>query len=121
MNAVQAKTLIVEGWRFLAHSYAVVNQWQLLAFLRRDDVTVKVRDAPLLDRNWQPQNGLFEAQNEQALKRIETAGPGESAEVTLRIFFPFDFSPSHSRRTAVFATLENQVIRKDQMSNLRDY
>jgi hypothetical protein len=28
------KSLIVEGWRFLPHSYAIVNQWQLLALLR---------------------------------------------------------------------------------------
>jgi hypothetical protein len=30
------KSLIVEGWRFLPHSYAIVNQWQLLALLRRN-------------------------------------------------------------------------------------
>ena len=121
MIAGQARTLIVEGWRFFAHSYAVVNQWQLLALMRRGDIAVKVRDAPLYDRTWQPQDGLFDAQTEQMLKRIEIAAPSESADATLRIVYPFDFSLSHSRRTAVFATLENQVIRKDQMSSLRDY
>jgi len=114
-------TLIVEGWRFLAHSYAVVNQWQLLALLRRRDVAVKVRDAPLHDKKWQPQHGLYDAQSEQALKSLAIAEPGERADATLRISFPFDFSPSPSRQTAVFATSENQVIRKGQMASAREF
>ncbi len=38
-----AKTPIVEGWRFLPHSYAVVHQWQLLALKRRGDVDTNER------------------------------------------------------------------------------
>jgi hypothetical protein len=107
-----AKSLIVEGWRFLATSYAIVNQWQLLALSRRTDVAVKVIDLPFLARRWQTQEGLFEQHAEQALRSIEIAKPDESADVTLRISFPFDFSPSRSRQTAVFGTSESQIIRK---------
>ena len=121
MTEDKSNTLIIEGWRFLAHSYAVVNQWQLLALLRRNDVDVKVRDAPYHDREWRRQDGLFEVQTEHVLKSLRVAEPGESADATLRISFPFDFSPSPSRQTAIFATSENQVIRKDQMLSLRAY
>ena len=114
-------SLIVEGWRFLAHSYAIVNQWQLLALSRRTDVAVKVRDMPLLSRRWQTQEGLFEQRGEQTLRSFDTAKPDESADVTLRVFFPFDFSPSPSRETAIFGTSENQVIRKDQLSDSDAY
>ena len=115
------KSLIVEGWRFLAHSYAIVNQWQLLALSRRTDVAVKVIDVPFFARRWQTQEGLFEQRAEQALRSIETAKPDESADVTLRISFPFDFSPSRSRQTAVFGTSESQVIRRDQLPDLQAY
>ena len=114
------KRLIVEGWRFLPHSYAIVNQWQLLALLRRN-IVLKVVDVPFYRRSWQAQTGLFEPTAEQALRSIEVAQPAESADVTLRVFYPFTFSPSRSRLTAVFATLEQQLIRKDQVSDSREY
>jgi glycosyltransferase involved in cell wall biosynthesis len=114
------KRLIVEGWRFLPHSYAIVNQWQLLALLRRN-IGLKVVDVPFYRPSWQEQEGLFEPFAEQALRSIQVAQPAESADATLRVFSPFSFSPSRSRLTAVFATLEQQLIRKFQVSDLREY
>jgi glycosyltransferase involved in cell wall biosynthesis len=114
------KRLIVEGWRFLPHSYAIINQWQLLALLRRN-IALKVVDVPFYRPSWQTQAGLFEPTAEQALRSIEVAQPAESADVTLRVFYPFTFSPSRSHVTAVFATLEQQLIRKNQVSDLREY
>ena len=114
------KRLIVEGWRFLPHSYAIVNQWQLLALLRRN-IALKVVDVPFYRPSWQTQAGLLEPAAEQALRSIEVAQPAESADVTMRVFYPFTFSPSRSRLTAVFATLEQQLIRKNHVSDLREY
>ena len=108
------RSLIVEGWRFVAHSYAMVNQWQLLAFLRRPDIAIKVIDAPLFRSRWQAQEGLFGQADEHALKSIGIAQPGEASDVRLRISIPFDFSPSPSKRTAVFGTSETQVLREEQ-------
>jgi glycosyltransferase involved in cell wall biosynthesis len=114
------KRLIVEGWRFLPHSYAIVNQWQLLA-LRRKNIDVKVIDAPFYRAAWRPQDGIFDSASEQALRSLELARPGESADATLRIFAPFTFSPSRSRRTAVFATLEQQLVQRNQMRDAAEY
>jgi glycosyltransferase involved in cell wall biosynthesis len=114
------KRLIVEGWRFLPHSYAIVNEWQLLALLRRK-IDLKVVDVPFHRPSWQALMGLFEPSEEQALRSIDVAQPAESADVTLRVFFPLNFSPSRSRLTAVFATLEQQLIRKFQVSDWREY
>ena len=115
------KTLIVEGWRFIAHSYAVVNQWQLLALSRRKDIAVKVIDAPLLVQHWQMQEGLFDPQAESQLRSLAVAKPDERADVTLRVFSPFDFSLSPSIRTAVFGTSESHVLRKDQFRDVQAY
>jgi glycosyltransferase involved in cell wall biosynthesis len=110
------KFLIVEGWRFLPHSYAVVNQWQLLAFLRRSDIMLKVVDLPFHDQNWKTQNGLFAQDAERQLKSIDIVGPDERADLTFRLSFPYDFNPSGSKRTAVFGTCESQVIRGSQLA-----
>lgn len=111
------KSLIVEGWRFLPHSYAVVNQWQLLSLSRLGNLALKVRDMPLYHPRWQMETGLFEEAAEEALRSLDAAAAGEYADATLRICFPFDFSPSGSGRTAVFGTSENQIIQRIQLSN----
>lgn len=103
----------------MPHSYAIVNQWQLLALARRD-IRLKVVDAPF-HRPWQTQAGLFDPPAERLLRSLETARFGESADVTLRIFAPFSFSPSGSRVTAVFATLEQQLIRRHQVADRAEY
>ena len=113
-DPAKTKSLIVEGWRFIAHSYAIVNQWQLLALLRRGDIGVKVVDVPAYRKRWQPQYGLFDLADEQALRSLEPARPDERARATLRIAIPYDFSASRSDRTAVFGTSETQVLRMEQ-------
>lgn len=111
--------LIVEGWRFVPHSYAVVNQWQLLALSRRD-LGLRVVDVAFF-RPWQAHSGLFDAADERVLRSLPLARPGESADATLRIYAPFTFIPSTSRLTAVFATLEEQVIRRHQLADPAEY
>lgn len=120
MDGAARKTLIIEGWRFLPHSYAIVNQWQILALLRRD-ISLKVIDAPFYRASWQAQAGLFDPEAEQALRTIGTARPDEAADATLRIVAPFRFSASPSRVTAVFATLEQQAIRRQQIADPLEY
>src|SRR4029079_11194923 len=90
------KTLIVEGWRFLPHSYAIVNQWQLLALSRRPGVALKTVALPINVKRWKQQEGFFDPFEEQRLRDIEIATEQDRADVTLRISFPFDFSRSRS-------------------------
>ena len=47
-KAAEPLHISVEGWRFIPHSYAQVNQNQLLHLLKRTDVRVTVQDAPYL-------------------------------------------------------------------------
>src|SRR5689334_2285832 len=106
----QKKSLIVEGWRFVPNSHALVNQWQLLALSRRSDLDLRIVDLPLLSKRWKQQTGLFEPADEECLQNLEIAATDDRADVTLRIGFPFDFSPSRSPLTAVFGTSEHQTI-----------
>ncbi len=118
MNEIES--LIVEGWRFLPHSYAIVNQWQLLALQRRN-INFKVVDVPFYRAAWQAQTGIFDLASEQILRSLSVARRDETADVTLRMFAPFTFSPSRSCRTVVFATLEQQLIQRNQLSDLAEY
>jgi glycosyltransferase involved in cell wall biosynthesis len=116
-----ARKLVVEGWRFLPHSYAIVNQWQLLSLLRRPDVELSVRDALIYGWDWSQQEGLFEPEEERVLKSLPVAESDEKADLLLRLSFPLDFAPSAASRTAVFGTMEDQTIRKDLFMDFRMY
>jgi glycosyltransferase involved in cell wall biosynthesis len=115
------RAMIVEGWRFLPHSYAIVNQWQLLSLLRRPDVELSVRDAPIYGWDWSQQAGLFESEEERVLKSLPVAESDEKADLLLRLSFPLDFAPSAARRIAVFGTMEDQTIHKSLCMDFRMY
>ena len=104
------KSLCVEGWRFLHHSYAVVNQWQLLSLLKRNDVALSVRDVPYFHSDWTAQKGLFSPEQESLLESIPRLAPGEPSDATLRMSVPYDFSLQPGGRTVVFGTSEYKII-----------
>jgi len=112
----QRKSITIEGWLDIAHSYAIVNQWQLLALMRRQDISVSLKRLPFYDSRWRAEKGLFDEKAEAILGSIPRAMWDDRSDVTLRISFPFDFSPAPTGRTAVFATLENQAIRPGQLA-----
>jgi glycosyltransferase involved in cell wall biosynthesis len=119
-SMVGRKHLIAEGWRFIPHSFAVVNQGQILALLRRGDIRLEIVESPYFSPQWKPQPGLVDKAEEEALKALPVVGADASADVTLRIAYPFDFSLSPSRMTAVFATAEGQVLRRASFCALPD-
>jgi glycosyltransferase involved in cell wall biosynthesis len=46
------KKLLIEGWRGINHSYAMVNQHQILALARCADIKLHHRDVPFFMSNW---------------------------------------------------------------------
>jgi glycosyltransferase involved in cell wall biosynthesis len=102
--------LLVEGWRAISQSYAVINQWLLLALARRGDLLLSVRDCPYHDPNWVRAKGLFTAEDERTLAALPVAEPGEHADATLRLTAPYDFALAPRGRTVVFGTSEFRII-----------
>ena len=101
------KTLIVEGWRFLPQSYAVVNSYQCLELLKRQDVALYHRDVPYFDATWRPVPGLLPVEQEAALGSIPVPPAGAPADAVLRIDFPHRLDKAaDSDRLCVWATTE---------------
>lgn len=107
MNASR-KSLVIEGWRGINHSFALVNQFQLLEMIRRKDVALHHVDAPFHYPHWNRAiNGAgFHAADEAALTDIQGLAEGR-ADWQFRIFSPVDLRPpQHARQLAVFAVTE---------------
>ena len=112
--------IIVEGWRFIYHSYCVANQFQLLEMLvdasrgvshrPRGQIELFHRDMPYVDPAWETKVSLFDRPNERLLRSIPSPAVNQSADVTLRMYCPWDFSASSSAETWVFAATEWGII-----------
>jgi glycosyltransferase involved in cell wall biosynthesis len=104
--------IIVEGWRFVPHSFAIANQFQLLELLGRSNLELFHRDLPYFDPEWQPQRGLFTPPEEEALSRIPAPEANLVADAVLRMVMPYNLKPSAAKRTCVFATTEWGIVQK---------
>ena len=104
--------VIVEGWRFLDRSSCVANQFQLLEMLDRPEGEIFHRDLPYIDPDWQRTTSLFDRPTETLLHSIPSPAPNQSAHVTLRMCYPWNFAASTSAKTWVFAPTEWGIITK---------
>ncbi|MEG4010469.1 glycosyltransferase family 4 protein [Microcoleus sp. Pol11C1] len=104
--------IIVEGWRFIYHSYCVANQFQLLEMLARPPGQIELfhRDMPYIDAAWETKISLFDRPNEILLRSIKSPSVNQSADVTLRMYCPWDFSASSSAQTWVFVATEWGIV-----------
>lgn len=112
-------TLLVEGWRGVPFSYALINQFQCFQFLREPNLTLWHRDAPFLSSKWQRIPGLFPAEVEAAIASIPAPPEGETPDAVLRISYPYDIRSSGDTRTVVFGTAEFQSVSDRDISGKR--
>ena len=104
--------IIIEGWRFLPHSYAIANQFQLLEMLNRAYLKIYHQDIPYISKSWQPVTGLFPQNAETALRNIPNPSAQQPADATLRMYAPLNLKSSTSNRTAIFGCTEWGVVTK---------
>jgi glycosyltransferase involved in cell wall biosynthesis len=99
--------ITVEGWRFVPHSYAVVNQFFCLELLKRSQVSLFHRDLPFYDPAWSMVDELFSPEQESSLKQLRT--PTSLEDVLWRVAFPYNLQ-SIGENTYVFATSECYIV-----------
>jgi len=106
LHMKERRTLLIEGWRFIPHSYAVVNQFQCLEMLRRPEVRLLHRDMPYHRDYWRPVSGCLDPQSEALLRAIPAPTENDRIDAIYRITFPYNLSPASVPRCCVFGTAE---------------
>src|SRR5438105_2378880 len=112
-DAANPRTLVIEGWRFSPHSYAVVNQFQCLELLRRPNVRLFHRDVPFFDPGWMKTMGLFDPASEALVESIPAPDESVRPDAILRIAYPYNFAPADVPRLCVFGTAEMGCVPRD--------
>ena len=107
-----ARDILVSGWRFIPHSYAVVSQSLCLEFMRRaPGLRLYFEDAPYHNATWQPVAGMFGAEADAALRSIPPLPADRTADAEIRLSFPLDLlRAGRGARTTVFGTTETLCV-----------
>jgi glycosyltransferase involved in cell wall biosynthesis len=110
------RTLLIEGWRYIPHSYAIVNQFQCLEMLKIPWLRIFHRDMPYYQKHWQPVTGLFSPESEATIRSIPIGNIDVEADAVLRITHPYNFAQSKNKRIFVFGTAEFQCVPKEYIA-----
>ena len=109
--------LLVQGWRLIHHSYALVAQAHCLSLLRRGDVDLCFEDLPYHKPSWQATSGVLDAADEAIMSALRGPGASFAPDATLR-FMP-DFAAPRSGRKFIFDTPEFRVLRPGLTQGMR--
>jgi glycosyltransferase involved in cell wall biosynthesis len=102
-----ARRVLIEGWRGISHSYALVNQHQILALLDRPEVKLFHRDLPFFGTRWNEKTNSagFDAARRA---RIDAVPPpdGGRFDTIYRIGYPPRGYGGDAEKIFCFNTLE---------------
>lgn len=105
------KTILIEGWRFITSSYAVLTEQQCLRMLARSDIKLYFRDLPFWTPRWTHTRGLLPPDDDAALAALHEPPDDVPLDASLRIAHPTDVVKTRARHSwcwviGEFGTLE---------------
>ena len=83
--------ILVEGWRNINHSYALVNQWQIFELIK--STNIYFQDVSFSNENWNSQRNDSGLRNEvkNIINKIPLPSDDIDYDITYRISAPFNF------------------------------
>lgn len=110
-------SIVAEGWRFIPHSYAIVNQWQCLELLKRPGLELFFRGVPPYSARWTEVRGLMSSDQEAALARLGDVPRGGRVDGVIRISVPVRFGRAEARRLLVMGTADFAWLPRAMIEN----
>ena len=99
--------LLIEGWRGVNHSFALVNQCQILELLKLPGVQLFHRDLPFAMAHWNAKalDAGFSAHDSQRIAALDAPGD-QVVDCVYRITSPFRSEVADARPTTTFMVTE---------------
>lgn len=98
------KTLLVEGWRGVCHSYALVNQYHLFEFIASNAIKVFHRDMPCSWTKKDNPSGIHQHKN-SVVENIPH-WRNEYYDALMRIYSPFDLQSDKKSKILLWMVTE---------------
>ena len=114
--------ILIEGWRGINHSYALVNQWQILELIKSSKLFFK--DTPFISEKWDLKKNSSGLTNEikNLINNIPSPGVDQKHDLTYRISSPLDFDNNfNSKLLFVYGTCEYKFLNKSSYKNHSPY
>jgi hypothetical protein len=91
--------VLVEGWLGINHSYALVNQHQLLQ-LKSFDIDLYHKDVPFISTKWNTEKNYsgFTSDQHQALMDIPNLDDKNRADVIYRISSLYNYADANAKK-----------------------
>ena len=107
--------ILIEGWRGINHSFALVNQFQISELIKSNEIYFN--DVPFVSNKWDKNknsSGLEKKLSEQ-INNLPHTRFNQSHDVTYRISFPFNFDNEfNSKILVVFGNCEYKKLKEDK-------
>ncbi len=100
---MKQKTILIEGWRQLPHSYSLVAQSLALELNKLNPQSVFFKDAEFFNSHWQKAE-LFDQKDQEQINSLKNCQT--TVDIHFRISFPFNFSESEHKKLLTFVTCE---------------
>ena len=110
--------ILIEGWRGINHSYALVNQWQIKELIKLSNLSFK--DVPYFNENWSSKKNDSGLKDEikNIVNGIQPPLKNIKYDITYRISAPFNFDTKFKSKVLfVFGTTEYRDIHKNNYIN----
>ena len=110
--------ILIEGWRGINHSVALVNQWQILELLKSNKLYFK--DIPFSSKTWNTKmnSSGFAEEKKNLIEKIALPTKDQIHDITYRISFPFDFDDKfNSKLLFVYGICEYKFVDETYYKN----
>ena len=110
--------ILIEGWRGINHSVALVNQWQILELLKSNKLYFK--DIPFSSKTWSTKmnSSGFVEEKKNLIEKIALPTKDQIHDITYRISFPFDFDDKfNSKLLFVYGICEYKFVDETYYKN----
>ena len=97
-SSADTRSLLVQGWTGINHSFAMVNQYQLLALAKNESIKLHYQEMPYFHSHWNKvkNDAGFSEREQQIFSRIQTYSD-ETVSAIYRIHSPINLENTNTR------------------------
>ena len=106
-----SQNLLIEGWRGINHSYAMVNQYQIRELLKNNNFKIYFKDIPYVVSEWNEKDNSSGLKDfKEKISKLPQPSSRLKIDILYRISFPYRMYGGNANKIFVFGTSEYQNI-----------
>jgi len=104
------KKILIEGWRYINHSYALVNQFQIKELIKNKNLEIYFFDVPYFNPSWNKDDNHSGFDNHDFLKNLKKPNLNSNFDLIYRLSYPLNLSGGNAKQIFVYGTSEFQNL-----------